>query len=198
MSPRPGLTRQSVIDAAEQLADAEGWQAVSIQALARRLGIKAPSLYNHVSGLAEIQRELHLRGLRSLAEALRRAAEQEGDPLATFAFALRRFAREHPARYAAAQPSVSLPSTEPELAAAGREALEPLLATMAARGLHGDDAIHATCTIRAAVHGFIDLEQRGAWGMATNADESFAFLVERTLAGLGGQFRARPGGRAAR
>ena len=186
MSPRPGLTRQSVIDAAEQLADAEGWQAVSIQALARRLGIKAPSLYNHVSGLAEIQRELHLRGLRSLAESLRIAAAQEGDPLATFAHTLRRFAHEHPARYTAAQPSVSLPSTEPDLAAAGREALEPLLATMAERGLDGDDAIHATRTIRAAVHGFIDLEQRGAWGMSTNADESFAFLVERTLAGLGG------------
>lgn len=187
MSPRPGLTRESVIDAAEALADAEGWDALSIQALARRLGIKAPSLYNHVSGLADIQRELHLRGLRSLAGSLRIAAQQEGDPLATFAFALRRFAHEHPARYHAAQPTVSLPSTDPGLAAAGREALEPLLAAMAARGLHGDEAVHATRTLRAAVHGFIDLEQRGAWGMNTDVDESFAFLVARTLAGLGGQ-----------
>ena len=45
---RPGLSRDAVVAAAVALADAEGLSALSMRALAGRLGVEAMSLYHHV------------------------------------------------------------------------------------------------------------------------------------------------------
>jgi predicted RNase H-like nuclease/AcrR family transcriptional regulator len=45
---RPGLTRDAVVAAAVALADADGLTALSMRALAARLGVEAMSLYHHV------------------------------------------------------------------------------------------------------------------------------------------------------
>lgn len=88
-SPRVPLTRKRVVDAAMELIDADGAEALSMRKLGAALGVEAMSLYNHVANkddlldavldaaLAEIQ----LPGaegtweerLRSLAEEFRRA-----------------------------------------------------------------------------------------------------------------------------
>ena len=54
MSGRPrsraeGLRREAIIDAAVEIADADGLAAVSMRAVARRLGVEAMSLYHHVA-----------------------------------------------------------------------------------------------------------------------------------------------------
>jgi TetR/AcrR family transcriptional regulator, tetracycline repressor protein len=56
MAPRPGsgLTRERVLDAALDLADAEGLAALSMRRLAARLGVEAMSLYNHVTCKADL------------------------------------------------------------------------------------------------------------------------------------------------
>lgn len=48
--PRETLTRERVIDAAIELADEAGMEALSMRKLAQRLGVEAMSLYNHVPG----------------------------------------------------------------------------------------------------------------------------------------------------
>jgi AcrR family transcriptional regulator len=45
---------QKVRDAALELIDAEGLEALSMRKLASELGVRAPSLYHHVSGKAEL------------------------------------------------------------------------------------------------------------------------------------------------
>jgi AcrR family transcriptional regulator len=44
-----GLTRQAIVAAAVELADHEGISALSMRAVARRLGVEAMSLYHHVA-----------------------------------------------------------------------------------------------------------------------------------------------------
>jgi TetR/AcrR family transcriptional regulator, tetracycline repressor protein len=51
---RRTLTRDAVLDAALVLADEGGLGAVSMRRLASRLGVEAMSLYNHVTGKAEL------------------------------------------------------------------------------------------------------------------------------------------------
>ncbi|WCO67594.1 TetR/AcrR family transcriptional regulator [Iamia majanohamensis] len=51
---RPPLTRERVLGAAVALADEEGIGAVTMRALARRLGVEAMSLYHHVAGKEQI------------------------------------------------------------------------------------------------------------------------------------------------
>lgn len=47
---RPALTREQVVAAAVALADESGLAALSMRALAARLGVEAMSLYHHVQG----------------------------------------------------------------------------------------------------------------------------------------------------
>ena len=46
---RPPLTRERVLSAALELADAGGVESLSMRAVARRLGVEAMSLYHHVA-----------------------------------------------------------------------------------------------------------------------------------------------------
>ena len=42
------LSRDAIVNAALTFLDREGWDALTINALATQLGTKGPSLYNHV------------------------------------------------------------------------------------------------------------------------------------------------------
>ena len=71
-----------------------------------------------------------------------------------------------------------------ELAAAAGEAVEVLAAVLRGWGLKGTDGIHAVRGIRAALHGFAEIERAGGFALATSVDESFERLVATLAAGL--------------
>jgi AcrR family transcriptional regulator len=51
---RPGLTRQRILDAALELVDAEGLEALSMRRLGAHLGVEAMSLYHHFPSKAAL------------------------------------------------------------------------------------------------------------------------------------------------
>lgn len=111
MARKAGLERKDVLDAAAQIADADGLDAVTLVSVANRLGIRAPSLYAHVDGLDGLRRQLALHAAVAMADALQRAADRRDgrdgrDALRAIAHAYRAFARQHPGWYAAAQRAV--------------------------------------------------------------------------------------------
>ncbi len=53
-APRTPLSKERVLRAAIELADAEGIDALSMRRLAKELGVEAMSLYNHVANKGEI------------------------------------------------------------------------------------------------------------------------------------------------
>ncbi len=53
-TPRTPLSKERVLRAALELADAEGIEALSMRRLAKELGVEAMSLYNHVANKGEI------------------------------------------------------------------------------------------------------------------------------------------------
>jgi len=59
MARRPLLTRESIAQAALGGLDAEGLDGLAMRSIARRLGVKAPSLYNHVESQDEIITLVH-------------------------------------------------------------------------------------------------------------------------------------------
>src|SRR5512146_876531 len=73
-SARPGLTRAAVVQAAAALLNAEGVEALTINRLARELGIQPPSLYNHIDGMPGLRRELALLNARQLGDCFVHAA----------------------------------------------------------------------------------------------------------------------------
>jgi AcrR family transcriptional regulator len=179
-----GLTQEQVVERAAGLADADGFESLTLAALAGWLGVRTPSLYNHVDGLPDLRRRLALRGSRELAERLRDATLARGrdEGLLALATAHRAFASEHPGLYQALQQAPA--AGDDERAGAAAAALEPLLAVLRSYGMEGDDAIHASRGVRSALHGFAELERVGGFGIDLDLDESYRRLVATLGAGL--------------
>lgn len=82
--PAPPATSTSsprvrqIVAASRELLDEVGWQAVSMRAVADRLGIKAPSLYKHVAGKDALRVALIEQGFLELGAAIHAAAESPG------------------------------------------------------------------------------------------------------------------------
>lgn len=186
--PRQGLDRPRVIAAAAQLADAEGLDALTLARIAARLGVRSPSLYNHVDGLDGVRRGVALLALGELASELRGAATGRAgdDALVAVAHAYRDYALAHPGRYELTQ---YLPQPkDSELDAAARAVVQVVVDALRGYGLADDDAIHAVRAVRAALHGFVSLEAGGGFGIPLDRDESFRRLVSAMATGLhGGQ-----------
>jgi len=144
----PSLDRTAVSAAAAELADREGLGGVTLATVAARLGVRTPSLYNHVAGLPGLRRELALLGLRELGQRMGRAVVGKADDraLEAIAHAYRAYAHEHPGVYAAAQQVPAAGDAAWE--AAGAEVVGIVRAVLAGYGLEGDDALpyHAGAT----------------------------------------------------
>jgi AcrR family transcriptional regulator len=183
---RAGLDTEAVVGAAEELADANGLEAVTLATLARQLGVRPPSLYAHITGLPDLRRRLAARGARRLATAMQTAAagRARGDALAAVADVYRTYARDHPGSYAAIQRAPDPDDTETR--DAGARAVEVVLAVLRGYGLESDDAIHATRIIRCALHGFVSLEASVGFGLPLDVDETFARLTRLLHQGLAG------------
>jgi AcrR family transcriptional regulator len=184
--PRAGLTPERVIDEAQALSDEVGLDALTLAALAGRLGVRQPSLYKHVDGSDALRRALSVRAKQELADVLARAAiGRSGDQaIAALAGAYRTWAQTHPGRY---QSTVAAPAPgDADDEAASLAVVSVLLDILAGYGLTGDDAIHATRAVRAALHGFVSIEAAGGFGMPIDVDESFARLVASITRGIAG------------
>ncbi len=181
--PRAGLSAAAVTDAAAELADAQGLEAVTLAALAARLGVRPPSLYAHVGGLEDVRARVAARGAEQLAERLQVAvAGRSGtEALGALAAAYRDYAREHPGAYAALQ---RVPARDARAGAAAERTVGVVLAVLGGYGLRGDEALHATRAIRSALHGFALLEAQEGFGLALDVDDSFAWLVALLDRGL--------------
>jgi AcrR family transcriptional regulator len=182
MGRKLGLTVEQVVEAAAEIADRDGLDALSLATVASALGVKSPSLYTHVRGLAGLRRQLALHGSRLLAIEL--AASVDGldgpDALRTIAEQLRSFAHRHPGLNNSFLPAPT-PDEDPEVAAA---LLEPV--TVVASVLNGMDLDPTTViplirALRAAVHGFVDLELRGGFGLPDNIDDSFTTTINLVI-----------------
>src|SRR5260370_35865649 len=82
VSHRVGLDHATVVGAAAKLVDEEGIEQLSLGRLAERLGVRTPSLYNHVSGLPGLKHDLALFCSRELLDRLLRATIGKSRPAA--------------------------------------------------------------------------------------------------------------------
>jgi AcrR family transcriptional regulator len=182
--PRRGLGTDQVVEEAARIADAEGLEAVTLARVAEALGVRPPSLYNHVDGHAGLMRQLALRSLAELTDALREAAVGRAgeDALAAAAHAYRGYVIRHPGCYAT---TVRAPEPgDEERARLAAQTVSVIVAVLGAWGLEGDAAVHEVRLIRAALHGFATIEASGGFGLPLDLDESFERLIGTLVAGL--------------
>lgn len=184
MPARKRIDRERVLEVSLALADANGFEAVTLASVAEALGIRIPSLYNHIAGLTGLRQALALWGIQQLGDDLRRAAVGKAgdDAIISLAQAYRAFAHAHPGIYGATLRAAG--PDEPELAAASQDVLDVVLAVLKPYGFSPDDQLHMIRVLRSLLHGFVDLEIGGGFGLALDRDETFRQLVELYLEGL--------------
>lgn len=91
---------EEIVAVARGLLEDDGWDAVTMRAIAERMGIRAPSLYKHVAGKDELRTALVALAFVETAEVFATAVEGAPDsPLDAIAVAYRRWALEHPHLY---------------------------------------------------------------------------------------------------
>ncbi len=184
MSHRVGLDQATVVEAAARLVDEEGIDQLTLGRLAERLGVRTPSLYNHVAGLPGLKRDLAVSCLRYLLERLMRATigKSGAEAIVALADTYRAYARETPGRYAL---TLQAPGPgDPQLQAIAQQIVDVLRAVLAPYRLGEEEAIHAIRSLRSIVHGFSSLEAAGAFGMPVDLDASFHWLITLFITGL--------------
>jgi AcrR family transcriptional regulator len=95
---------QLIITAARELAETEGWEAVTTRRLAERVEYSQPVLYSHFNGKDAIVSAVALDGFSQLAAHLRQARQASPEPGQTLRAVCRaylEFATERPALYQA-------------------------------------------------------------------------------------------------
>jgi len=178
------LDRATVVQAAVALVDAMGLEQVTIADLAEYLKIRPPSLYNHITGMAGLRRELALLGQHELGVRMGKAVmgKSGDDAIIAMASAYRTFVKEHPGLYLA---TISAPAPgDAELQTVAQELIDIILKVLAAYNLHDDDALHAVRMLRSIVHGFATLENARGFELPLVRDETFRRLIEMFLVSL--------------
>jgi AcrR family transcriptional regulator len=153
-----------IITAARELAEAEGWDAVTTRRLAAEIEYSQPVLYQHFKGKDAIRTAVAVQGFAELASDLHEARTSAPGPreaLAAVAAAYTAFAERHPVLYDAMfTHAVDLPFATPEAPAPLHDgftelhrAIEPLSG--------GDDPDDLTETFWSGLHGLLTLMRSG-------------------------------------
>lgn len=179
---RKAIDLPSIIQTAVKLANTNGLANVTLASLANELGIKTPSLYNHIDGMNGLRKQLALYGMKELYDRMVEASiGKAGDKaLHSLGFAYVAFARENPGLYEATLSA----SVDPEIGAAGDMIIKLLLSVLEEYNLTNEDAYHIIRGIRSLLHGFASLERVGGFGLSLDHDESLDRLLRTYLLGL--------------
>ncbi|WP_431818448.1 TetR/AcrR family transcriptional regulator C-terminal domain-containing protein [Gordonia jacobaea] len=151
-----GLNRADIVQAALDLLDEKGIDAVTVRAVATRLGVKAPALYWHVENKQALLDEMGTEIQRRVIAELR--AQPMGvwpESVATYARVLR---REYLAHRDGARTFSGTRLTDPEVL----RAQEPWLEQLVASGVDLETAVSAVEFVTAFVVGFVIEEQERA------------------------------------
>ena len=187
----PKLSRDIIVNAALTFLDRDGWDGLTINALATQLGTKGPSLYNHVDSLEDLRRTVRMRVIDDILQMLSTVAagRTRDDAVMAMASAYRSYAHHHPGRYSAFT-RMPLGGDDPEFTTASHAAAAPVIEVLASYGLDGDAAFFAALEFWAALQGFVLLEMTGVMDSGVmsaakvDTDAVFSDMVLRLATGM--------------
>jgi AcrR family transcriptional regulator len=182
--PTPARTSlDEIVRAGREIVEAGGIDGLTMQSVAGRVGIRAPSLYKRIRSRNDLLRLVANDAAAELTRELEAATSgtDARRDLAALARAFRRFAHKHPGAYsllfaplpddARADPEWSIKASATVI-----NATERLAGT--------DDSLDAARTVVAWANGFISMELAGAFRLGGDVDTAFDYGVEHIAAAI--------------
>ena len=175
--PTPDRTSlDAIVAVARDLLETEGLAGLTMQAVAHRVGVRAPSLYKRVRDRDQLIQLLVEMTLTDLADQLS-TAQGPRDVMNGF----RSFSHERPAAFRLAlAPGPHSPTARDETWAASSDAV-----VRVARELTNDDhALEAARTLTAWAVGFISLELNSAFKLGGDIDDAWEYGLTKIIAAI--------------
>lgn len=182
----PGLTRDQVVATALAIVRAEGAEALGVSRVARELGIKPPSIYNHVGSGDALAEAVVLMGHREVGVALAdavRGIDAADAQLRALAGAARAWALDNQGVYALMS-RIEPDNEHPDFVPVFQRTMDLFARPLGQLGVPRERRVHAIRGLRAAIHGFVLLESTGQFQLAEDRAESFGWLVETLIRGV--------------
>ena len=178
------VTRAEVIKTASDMADRNGLHNVSLKAIAENLGIRTPSLYNHIGSLDELLREIAHSGMRTMNEKMIRAAiGKTGDSaLKLVAVEYLNYMIEHPGVYEIIQWAV-WHGTE-ETATIFNNYLSLLTTLIQSCSLNKDKTLKILNMLTGIIHGYTTLQLGDAFSAPDKVRFELAEAIDTLLVGI--------------
>lgn len=183
---RTGLPYELIMSTALRLVEEKGFDKFSMHDLAKALGIKTPSLYNHFSGIKQLQKELALQIEQDLYQQSTQAMKDKSpdDMIRALAHTQLEYAKQQPHLY---QVILALPTIEKNdlinnatsksntvnsssvksvenalsLENAAWHSVEPIRIALNQYQLSEANSIHLNRMFRSMIHGYISLAAAG-------------------------------------
>ncbi|WP_051271436.1 TetR/AcrR family transcriptional regulator [Shimazuella kribbensis] len=182
--PRVGLDKTKIIQAAIAIANEHGIEQVSIASLAKNLGVRPPSLYNHFKSLMEIRTQIAREGMQRLEETLLRsvAGKSGEDALLHFSKQYLLFANDHPGLYEATIQPMNTP--DKVVKETSKNMIDLLIQLLATFSLEEENALHLVRGLRSIVHGFASLQRADGFQMNFKVEESLLYTIQILCKGI--------------
>ena len=147
---RARLSPSAVIARAADLADRDGFDSVSLAAVARSFGVRTPSLYEHVRDLAALRDGVTVLALDELATLISDAiaGRAQGDALLGLCSVHRAYAQTRPGCWESLQRRAGPDAVG---APAAQRMVRVIDAVLVGYGIRGDDRTHATRIVGGAL-----------------------------------------------
>jgi AcrR family transcriptional regulator len=176
--PKGRLNSHDVVMRAAELADEVGFQELTMALLARRLGVRAPSLYKHVADLADVRHRIATQAMNEMSEALREALRGRSglDALTALLATVQAYVTTHPGRYTATA-GASFTGSDDPLLQASAGALRAFSTALRGYGIADPEMVHAIRAIRCISHGFASLQAAGGFQCRAEAHETFDWMI---------------------
>ncbi len=178
MPASPKTSRTELIDAALDVVEELGFGSLTMARVAKKVGIQAPSLYNHFADRKELLVAIEERLFQEVTARFMEA--DDPDPytaLRQMCFAFRAYALERPNCYSIMFVLDAMDT--PKANEIRRRAIEPTLKHLTS--LYGDDAFRRNRAITGFLHGFVSLEILHGFRLGTDPLESFSLGVDLLL-----------------
>ena len=181
---RIGLTKDIILQSAMEIVDNKGAENLTLKALADKLGVRSPSLYNHFNSLSDLHTALMLFGWKQLEYRVMQAAigKSKDDAIKSMCAAYLEFATEHMPLFEIMQSYSKYSSAEAENATKGL--VSTIKQVLSSYNLSEENKVHIIRLFRSFLQGYVSLVRFDSFGKMVSIKKSFDMAIAVLLNGL--------------